>query len=111
MTTAKRPAVITLPLPVKKIGTLSEALSAAAEDGYTVLDSCFIPTNDGGMLLYILGDVRGEMTEGDKAEVIADVEAAKAIGAETLAESAEVVHNAGNGVELPEPQIIEERIS
>lgn len=111
MTTAKRPAVITLPLPVKKIGTLSDALSKAAEDGYTVLDSCFIPTTDGGMLLYILGDIRGEVTEADKAEAKAEVATAQAIAAESLAESAEVVHNAGNGVELPDPQIIEDRIS
>lgn len=58
-----RKAIVTLPLPLKDLDKLSAVLNKAAEDGYAILASNFIPARDGGMMLYVLGDVSEPASE------------------------------------------------
>lgn len=100
---ADREPVITFPVPVKSIKKIGPALSKLASEGYGVINSCFVPTTDGGLVLYVLGDVSEPEAEAIEEETAASTEP------ETLAATTIVEHNGSNGngaAELPEPSIV-----
>ncbi len=85
-----RDSIVVMPLPVKQLGKLSPALNRAVADGYAIQDSCFVPTTDGGLIVYVLADVR----EPDELE------------GEPDGEDAEPATNGNGSAELAEPQIL-----